>query len=772
MAADAGAPFRGSATHWGAFTPEVKDGRVVGVRPFENDPDPSPMIGEMPEALYHEVRVDRPYVRKSYLEAGIAADRAGRGAEPFVPVDWDSALDLVANELARVRETYGNTAIFAGSYGWSSAGRLHHARTQLHRFLNGFGGFTGQVTNYSYAAGMVLMPHIVGTRQPVTGLLTDWRSIAENTRLMVMFGGVPVKNAQIESGSCGEHTTTHWLRRAGEAGVKFVSISPIRGDAPDYIDAEWLAPAPGTDSAVMLGLCHTLVSEGLHDAAFVERYTVGFERFRPYLMGEADGRPKDADWAAAISGLDADTIRMLARRMAGTRTLISSSWSLQRADYGEQTYWLTVVLAALLGQIGLPGGGFGFGYGAEGGMGNPRRPLPVPVMQSGRNPTGLAIPVARITDMLLETGKTIDFDGQRITYPDTRLIYWCGGNPFHHHQDLNRLVEAWRRPETVIVHEPWWTATARHADMVLPATLERNDITASSRDRFVMAMQKAVEPVGEARNDFDIFAGLAGRLGFRAAFAEERGEMDWLRHIYDVCRQQVARLDAEMPDFEVFWEQGYIEFPAPDKPYALFEEFRADPYSYPLRTPSGRIEIFSETIDSFGYDDCPGHPVWFAPKEWLGADATAKWPLHLVSNQPSTRLHGQLDFSRLSRATKVKGREPAWMHPGDAAARGIADGDAVRLFNDRGACLAGAVLTDAVRPGVIAMATGAWYDPLDPRKAGSLERHGNPNVLTRDSGTSKLAQGPSAGSVLIEAERFADELPEITVGRAPEITDA
>ena len=133
---------------------------------------------------------------QGYLKKGKDSDRTGRGAEPFVPVDWDSALDLVANELARVREAHGNTSIFAGSYGWASAGRLHHARTLLHRFLNGFGGFTGQVTNYSYAAGMIVMPHVVGTHRVVSGPLTDWRSITENTKLMVMFGGVPVKNAR------------------------------------------------------------------------------------------------------------------------------------------------------------------------------------------------------------------------------------------------------------------------------------------------------------------------------------------------------------------------------------------------------------------------------------------------------------------------------------------------------------------------------------------------------------------------------------------------
>ncbi len=766
--------LRGSATHWGAFDADVRDGRVVGIVPSATDPDPSPILRSIPDALYHESRIDRPYVRAGFLEKGAAGGGAGRGAEPFVPVDWETALNLAASELARVRDAYGNEAIFGGSYGWASAGRLHHARTLLHRFLNAAGGFTGQVTNYSYAAGMIVMPHVVGTVQPVSGPGTSWPSIVGATRLMVMFGGVPLKNTQMDSGGTGEHTAAAWLKRAREAGVRFVSISPIRGDAAEFLDAEWLAPRPGSDTAVMLGLAHTLVTEDLYDRAFLERYTVGFERFLPYLLGESDGCPKDADWAAGLSGLPAQAIRELARRMAATRTFITASWSLQRADHGEQPYWMTVVLAALLGQIGLPGGGFGFGYGAVNGMGNPRRNAPVPRMPKGRKPAGIDIPVARIADMLLQPGTTIDFDGRRLTYPEIRLVYWAGGNPFHHHQDINRLLAAWRRPETIIVHEPWWTATARHADIVLPATtpLERNDIAASSLDRFVIAMRRAVDPVADARDDFRIFADLADRLGFGDDFSEGRDEMGWLRHNYDVARQQAAHHELEMPDFDTFWEAGRIEFPAPERPYVLFGKFRSDPEGAPLRTPSGRIEIFSETVDSFGYDECPGHPVWREPFEWLGAPEARAFPLHLISNQPAARLHGQMDNGSVSRESKIRGREPVRIHPADAAARGIGDGDVVRVFNRRGACLAGAVVSDAVRPGVVAMQTGAWYDPLEAGRAGTLDRHGNPNVLTRDAATSRLGQGPVAQSALVEIERWQGALPEITAHRRPAIKDS
>jgi biotin/methionine sulfoxide reductase len=454
--------------------------------------------------------------------------------------------------------------------------------------------------------------------------------------------------------------------------------------------------------------------------------------------------------------------------MAAVRTFITTTWSLQRADHGEQPIWMTIVLAAILGQIGLPGGGFGCGYGSMNRMGQGRSPVAPLNRPVGRSPINSYIPVARISDLLLHPGRTIDYNGQRITFPEIRLIYWCGGNPFHHHQDINRLVQAWQRPETVIVHEIFWTPTARHADIVLPAstTLERNDIAASS-DRYMFAMHQAIEPVGEARNDFNIFADLAGRLGFRDDFTEDRTEMEWLRHLYEVTRQQAARHGIERPDFETFWETGYIADPVP-RQYDFLSSYRADPQGKALRTPSGRIEIFSEKIASFRYEDCPGHPVWIEPAEWLGSPK-ANGKLHLISNQPTRRLHGQLDNGPVSRASKVKGREPIWINPHDAAERSIADGDVVRVFNERGACLAGAVVTDAMSRGVLQLQTGAWYDPDQPGQAGTLDRHGNPNVLTLDKGTSKLAQGPISQTTLVEIERWTEPVPDIRAHRPPTV---
>jgi biotin/methionine sulfoxide reductase len=742
------------ATHWGNYDVETRDGRVVAVHPVAGDQDASPIGPGIPEALYAPARVLQPMIRRGWLEGARRKGGNRRGAEPFVAVTWDRALDLVADELDRVRTRHGNEAIYGGSYGWASAGRFHHAQRHLHRLLNLAGGYTRSVNTYSTAALEVILPHVLGVDlMHMAYVMPTWAEIAEHGELVVAFGGLAPKNSQVNYGGVGRHTASAWQRRCKEAGVEFVSIGPVKADAADFLEAQWLTPRPNTDVALMLGLAHTLVAEDLHDRDFLERCCVGFDRFAEYL------RDKDAEWAAQITGLDAETIRRLARRIGTKRTTIAVSWSVQRQDHGEQSYWAAVVLAAMSGSMGRPGGGFGGGFGAIHSNGLSRHVHWVASVEQGPNPVTRFIPVARISDMLLNPGETIDYNGQRVTYPDIRLVWWAGGNPFHHHQDLNRLVRAWQEPETVIVQDAWWTPAARFADVVLPATtvFERDDLASGVRDAWVSAMRRATDPPGEARDDFEILRGIAARLGLEESFTGGRSADEGLRHLYEQTRACTLGL----PEFEEFWRRGRIELPSPPEPPCALDALRADPDAHPLQTPSGKIEIFSATIDSFAYDDCPGHPAWFEPAEWLGSPLAARFPLHLVSNQPSTRLHSQFDLGGYSRASKIQDREPMWINPADAAARGIADGDVVRLYNDRGACLAGAVVTDRIQPGAVQLATGAWYDPAEPGVPGSLDRHGNPNVLTLDKGTSKLAQGPIAHTTLVEVERFDGEPPPV-----------
>jgi len=417
----------------------------------------------------------------------------------------------------------------------------------------------------------------------------------------------------------------------------------------------------------------------------------------------------------------------------------------------------------LLGQIGLPGGGFAYALGSTSNTGKPAVAVPVPTLLQGRNSVADFIPVARVADMLLHPREPFDYNGQQLTYPDIKLVYWAGGNPFHHHQDLNRLRRAFARPDTVIVHDSAWTASARHADVVLPATitLEREDIGAAAGDPLLVAMHRAVARYGEALDDYDIFGGLAERLGFAEQFTEGRSAREWLRYLYDATRRLLESRGITAPAFDIFWKDGELTLPTLPSDGGMLRAFRQDPGAAPLPTPSGKIEITSSTIASFGYEDCPGHPTWLLPSESVGSLTMTRFPLQLIANQPATRLHSQLDFGATSQASKINGREPVRIHPQDAAARGIRDGEIVRLYNDRGACLAGAVLSEALRPGVVQLSTGAWYDPDDPALETPLCVHGNPNVLTRDIGTSRLAQGCTGQLSAVEIERYDGPLPPV-----------
>jgi biotin/methionine sulfoxide reductase len=756
-----------TTSHWGAYAVRATQDGGIAVVPHPADPAPSPLLGNVADAAHHRTRIRRPAVRRGWLEGGPGpSDR--RGAEPFVELDWDEALDLLAAELVRVRTEHGNEAVFAGSYGWASAGRFHHAQSQLHRFLNLYGGFTSSRNSYSLGASLVLLPHVVGDADAVLRAGSTWPTLVENTELIVAFGGIPDKNVLVTPGGVTRHGTPAALDGLARRGVQVALISPLRADLPNGVDCDWYPIAPATDTALMLALTHTLITEGLHDRAFLDRYTVGFEEYARYLNGETDGVVKDALWAAELCGINAEQIKQLARRMASSRTFVTVTWSLQRIEHGEQTVWAAIALAAALGQIGLPGGGFGHGYGSMGDVGDHGPQLRLPYLPQGRNPVRTFIPVARIADLLLNPGQSFDYDGQRYQYPDTRLVYWAGGNPFHHHQDLGRLRKAFGRPDTVVVHEPYWTATARHADIVLPTTitLEREDIGGGRRDTHLIAMGKALEPFGEARDDYAILAALAERLGFGEQFTEGRDAGQWLEHLYGEWRQGLAAGGQSAPSFAEFRAAGEWELPAGPSHFTLFERFRADPQGAALPTPSGRIEIVSETVRGFGYPDCPGHPVWLEPQEWQRSPRAARYPLLLIANQPSTRLHSQLDVGAVSRAAKVAGREAVWLHPDNASARGIRSGDVVRVFNERGACLAGAVLTRDVRPGVVRLPTGAWFDPIETDR-GLLCVHGNPNALTRDVPTSRLSQGCTGQHVLVEVERYTGSVPPLTVTGPP-----
>jgi trimethylamine-N-oxide reductase (cytochrome c) len=770
-----------SGSHWGVFNANVQDGTWTSVTPWAGDPHPSHQLEGVMDSVYSPSRIKYPMVRKAYLEGGPGASPETRGADDFVRVSWDEALDLVAAELKRVSETYGPGGVFGGSYGWKSSGKLHNCQSLLRRMLNlGLDGmFVNSSGDYSTGASQVIMPHVMGTLE-VYEQQTVWPVVVESTDVLVFWGADPIRTNQI-GWTVADHDNYPYFDEFKATGKKVIVIDPVRNETVEFFGADHIQIRPHTDVAMMLGVAHALYSEGLHDQDFLDNYTSGFDRFLPYLTGESDGVAKTPEWAAEICDVPAETMVELARLFAANRTMLGSGWSIQRQHHGEQTHWMLVTLASMLGQIGLPGGGFGLSYHYANGGAPSHNALTLGGLPDGGAAVegaawmaaggAFSIPVSRIVEMLENPGGTLDFNGTQTTFPEVKMAYWVGGNPFAHHQDRNRMIKAWQTLETVVVHDFQWTATARFADIVLPATTsyERNDIenVGDYSSKALVAMKKVVDPVFEARNDYDIFADVAARLGAGDAFTEGKSEMDWLRGFYEDALPQAATFGIDAPDFDGFWEAGILEFDLPEenKQFVRYADFRDDPLLEPLGTPTGLIEIYSRNIERMGYDDCPPHPMWIEPIERLGG--AGSHPLHVNTAHPKSRLHSQLNGTVLREGYAVAGREPCMINPVDAEARGIVDGDVVRVFNDRGQILAGAVVTDAVRPSVVVVNEGGWYDPVDGGQVGALDAYGDVNTLTPDIATSKLANGNSGHTCLADVEKFTGDLPEVDVFTAP-----
>lgn len=756
--------FRYHSSHWGAFR-AYPEGEGFRVEPFEGDADPSPLLKNVEGAARHPARLGKPLVRRGYLADGPGPD-SRRGQDDHVEVDWDVALDLAARELKRLGAGAGQKGgtpapgeqVFGGSYGWSSAGRFHHAQSQVHRFLNmAFGGYVRSVDTYSSAAGAVILDMVCMDSDQMWKEGRDWAQIADHSELVIAFGGLPLRNLAVAAGGATEHPQAGALRRAAARGCRFVSVSPIADDSQGVEGVSRIAPRPHTDVALMLGMAHVLLTTGQVDEGYLATHTVGWDRLRAYLTGEEDGVAKTPDWAAAITGVEAETITDLAYRAAGARTHITVNFSLQRAENGEQPVWMALTLAAMLGQMGAPGGGFSYGLASGGNMGRTPAAVPLPTLPQGKNGIDRFIPASRIADLLLTPGAPFTYRGESHLYPDIRLVYWAGGNPFHHHQDLSRLTRALAAPDTIIVHESVGTAMARHADIVFPVTLtvEREDIGASANDPRMLPMQRLIAPYGETRDDFDVFCALSERIGCLDAFAEGRSARAWQAHMFDRTRDAMIAMGVDCPDFDSLMAGALVDLPLSDDPGA-FARFNQDPVAHPLPTPSGRIEIWSDRVAASGL---PGHPAWLAPQEWLGAPLARDYPFQLVSNQPRGRLHSQLDFGAHSMSTKQAGREVARMNPADAQTLGIAEGDVIRVFNARGGLLAGVATDAGIAPGILQLSTGSWYAPVDLPGVGLTCVNGNPNAVTADRGTSALSNGCSGQLCLVAVERWTGEVP-------------
>lgn len=769
-----------TASRWGIVRATVRGGKMVQVRPFEHDYAPSMNINGLAELPYSPSRIRYPMVRESYLKDG-PASREKRGEDKFVRVSWEKALELVSNEINRVYDNYGPSAVFGRSYGWMSTGKVNAAINLQQRLLNLRGGFIKCINSYSTAAISRILPYVVGTGDPRS---TSWDVVLKHSERVILWGCDPLVTNDIDWLTT-LHNSYGYFRALRAKGTKTIAINPLRPDTAEYLGSEWIAPRPGTDCAMMLGMLHELVRTKKADTTFLTTHCAGWNELRDYILGKTDGVEKTPAWAARECGVPAERIVSLTHELQEHRTMIMMGWGIQRIQYGEQSHWMGFALAAALGQIGLPGGGIGTNYQySSGGSPMCTGPFLGGILSATKpvNPPKVAwkgsetIPVARFVDCFLNPGKTIDFNGTKVTYPEVRLVMWAGGNPFAHQPETMKLERAWKKPETVIVTDCVWTATARHADIVLPActAFEHNDITnigTYSNDGIVV-MQQAIEPQWESRSDYWIFSQLARRLGLEAQFTEGLDEMGWIKRLYNDAKKMSDRMGTKLPEFDTFWQQGYVLFDVAEKDrnFVAFEAFRKDPKANALSTESGLIQLFSPKIASYGYKDCLGHPAYLPPTEGVNTK-TKDTPLALMTCKSRYRMHSQLDGTTSHNFANIEDREPCWINPKDAKDRGIVSGDVVQVKNRRGTILAGAYVTDRVQPGVVVVHHGAWFAPMNVNGE-RIDVHGNSNTLTMDEPTSSLACGNIASTALVEVTKWKGDLPRVYVYEQPETVRA
>ena len=641
-----------------------------------------------------------------------------RGEGKFIPVSWDEALNVVAGELKRVKEMYGPASILY-AIGGGDIGRLNTAKAHT-RLLNMTGGVSEIWSAPSYEGAVFAAIATFGTA--VTG---NARDDILNSKLIVLWGFNPAQAWQ--------NTNTAWyLTQAREAGSRIVSVDPRYTNTTASCADQWIPIRPGTDTAMLISLAYVIISEGLQDQAFIDAYTVGFDKFKDYVLGKEDSIPKIPTWAEGITGVSAGDIEKLARDYATTKPgCLLAGCAPGRTAYGEQYHRATAVLAAITGNIGIHGGESGvnawwsvssFPFMKLGpGMAVPPNPVEqVAPLRKNAFPSygGFKlgregqIHVAEVADAILK-GKEGGFPA------DYKLLYIVNTNLPNQYLNINKYVEALKseRLEFIVTFEQFMTSAAKFADIVLPVntSLERNDITLGpTTASFYGFMGKVVDSIGESKSHLEICEGLSERLGL--SDYNDKTEEEWL--------EDIAAGSPYITDYGEFKKRGGLKVRY-EEPYVAFQSQISDPENNPFPTPSGKIEIFCQRIADMNDPLIPPIPKYIETWESVNDPLSEKYPLQLVTTHSWRRALSQYDNIPWLREIEP---QCVLINLKDAAARGIKDGETVKIFNDRGATVLLARVSDRIMPGVVESPNGAWYDP----DAQGVDRAGSVNVLTRD----------------------------------------
>ena len=710
----------------------------------------------------------RAYLRRQYHPDRLLhpLKRVGRRGEgKFVEITWDEALDTAASQMQRAKAKYGNQALFV-PYGTGSYNQLNGSHT-ARRLMNLFGGCLGIYNSYSWGAINIATPTVYGTL--VTGnQRQDWL----NSHYIIMWGWNP---AEMRDGT----NSDYFIKLARENGARVVCIDPRHSLSAASLADEWIPIRPGTDTAMMSAMAYVILTENLYDADFVRTHCVGWdstqmppgldpaESYTDYLLGRQDGVPKTPQWAEPITAVPAATISRIAQEYATRKpAVLYQGYGMQRRAYGEQVVRAGCVLAAITGNVGIPGG-WASGLGTQAPDGGPSWTI-FPV---GENSVKASIPVFLWSEAVLRGHELTAAEGvigATQLESDIKLIYAVATNCLiNQHADVNRSAELLKdesKVDFLIVQDNFLTPTAQFADLVLPACTQFETWGLEDGWKYgdeVILQPKLVDPPGECKSDYQICADLAERLGFGEGYTEGRDEKGWVE--WCLNRYRETRFP-DLPSLDTFIEQNLGAYSKPVlQPAIAFEDFRHDPQKYPLNTPSGKIEIFSKTLFDMGKpDEIPAVPKYIPEWENPFTEVVSigkKYPLQAIGHHSLARVHStHANNDWLQEAFPQR----IFMNPIDASKRNIKDGDLVHVWNERGELVILARLTQRILPGVVDIPQGAWWHPDEH----GVDKGGNINVLTSARWT-PLAFGSTQHTIMVEVEKASASTPKDQKSRGP-----
>jgi len=635
-----------------------------------------------------------------------------RGAGKFERISWDEALDTVAGEIIRIRDTYGPASILHLRMAGEVC-NLHNAN-RMARLLALVGGFTETWGVPSFGGGMYAQLATYGTTYT-----SNTRDDLVNSRLIIIWGWNPAITITGVN-------TSWYLAQAKEAGARIVAVDPRYTDSAATFAHRWIPIRPGTDGAMLLAMAYIMISENLQDQRFLNTYTLGFDKFKDYVTGVEDGLPKTPEWAETITGVPAADITNLAREYATSKpAALMAGIAPGRTAYGEQYHRIAMTLAAMTGNVGIHGGdaagrawesavpfgGYPYRLSRSSDVGNPVNQVSPPPRGSPFGYLTSKVHHCEVPD-LIEKGKAGGYPA------DCKMIVVTNCNYVNSFPNVNRIVRALKskKVEFIFIQEQFMTATVRFADVVLPTNtcMERNDITWGVGLPFYGYMKKAIESLGESKPHFEIATLLASRLGIPDFTSET--EDDWLKELAE---------KSEIADYGRFKQNGVYRINL-SEPYVAFKNQIENPRDNPFPTPSGKIEIYSQPWAELDHPEIPPIPTYIETWESIRDSLAAKYPLQLITTHFKRRANAQFDNIPWLRELEA---QAVLINSADARARGIGDGDMVRVFNDRGEMVIPARVTERLMPGVVDVPHGAWYDPDEE----SVDRGGCANVLTKDA---------------------------------------